>query len=70
MTPRSLLAALAYSDYYPPLVHYGSVVLYRLFGVDEDVAPMVNMFYMAILLGATFWIAARWRAQASRGQVS
>lgn len=63
VTPRSLLAALAYSDYYPPLVHYGAVVLYRLFGVDEDVAPMVNVFYMAILLGATFWIAARWRAQ-------
>ena len=67
VTPRSLLAALAYSDYYPPLVHYGAVVLYRLFGVDEDVAPMVNVFYMAILLGATFWLAARWRAQQLAG---
>ena len=67
VTPRSLLAALAYSDYYPPLVHYGAVVLYSLFGVDEDVAPMVNMFYMAILLGATFWIAARWRVQQLAG---
>ena len=63
LTPRSLLAALAYSDYYPPLVHYGAVVLYSLFGADEDVAPMVNVFYMVILLGATFWIAARWRVQ-------
>ena len=67
VTPRSLLAALAYSDYYPPLVHYGAVVLYSLFGVDEDVAPMVNVFYMAILLGAAFWIAARWRVQQVAG---
>ena len=67
LTPRSLLAALAYSDYYPPLVHYGAVVLYRLFGVDEDVAPMVNVLYMAILLGAAFWIAARWRVQQLAG---
>jgi 4-amino-4-deoxy-L-arabinose transferase-like glycosyltransferase len=67
VTPRSLLAALAYSDYYPPLVHYGAVVLYRLFGVDEDVAPMVNVFYMAILLGAAFWIAGRWRLQQLAG---
>ena len=67
VTPRSLLAALAYSDYYPPLVHYGAVVLYSLFGVDEDVAPMINVFYMAILLGATFWIAARWRVQQLAG---
>ncbi|MFN8470248.1 MAG: hypothetical protein U0X20_32135 [Caldilineaceae bacterium] len=67
VTPRSLLAALAYSDYYPPLVHYGAVLLYRLFGVDEDVAPMVNIFYTAILLGAAFWIAARWRVQQLSG---
>jgi 4-amino-4-deoxy-L-arabinose transferase-like glycosyltransferase len=61
VTPHSLLAALSYSDYYPPLVHYGAVLLYRLFGVDEDIAPMVNIFYLAVLLGATFWLAARWR---------
>ena len=69
VTPRSLLAALAYSDYYPPLVHYGAVALYSLFGVDEDVAPMVNVFYMVILLGATFWIAARWRMQQLAGSL-
>ena len=69
-TPRSLLAALAYSDYYPPLVHYGAVVLYWLFGVDEDVAPMVNVFYTAILLGAAFWLAARWRLQQLAGSAA
>ena len=62
LTPRSLLAALAYSDYYPPLVHWGAVILYRLLGVSEDVAPLVNVFYLAVLLGSTFWIAAGWAA--------
>lgn len=66
LTPRSLLAALAYSDY-PPLVHWGVVALYRVFGVSEDVAPLVNMFYLAVLLGATFWIAASLNPGAAEG---
>ncbi len=66
LTPRSILAALAYSDYYPPLVHWGAVILYRLFGVSEDVAPLVNVFYLAVLLGSTFWIAAQWAAARHR----
>ncbi len=61
VTPASLLRALAYSSYYPPLFHYGIVALYALFGPDEDVAAMVNVLYLAILLGSTWWIAARWR---------
>ncbi len=62
-TPFNLLA---YSSYYPPLVHFGIVALYRLFGVSEDVAPFVNVFYLAGLL-ASVWaitrrLAGRWTA--------
>ena len=62
-TPFDLLS---YSGYYPPLFHYGIVALYRIFGVDEDVAAMVNVFYLACLLGGTYAItrrmAGRWTA--------
>jgi 4-amino-4-deoxy-L-arabinose transferase-like glycosyltransferase len=49
---------LAYSSYYPPLTHYGIVLLYQLFGVSEDVAAMVNIPLLAILGGST-WVLAR-----------
>ena len=55
-TPFNLLA---YSSYYPPLVHFGIVTLYRLFGVSEDVAPFVNVFYLAGLLAGVWAITRR-----------
>jgi len=62
-TPFDLLS---YSGYYPPLFHYGIVSFYRIFGVDEDVAAMVNVLYLAFLLGGTYSItrrlAGRWTA--------
>ena len=62
MTPRTLFAVLAYSDYYPPLVHLTAVGLYRLFGVSEDIAVMANVLYLGLLLGATWSITRRMAA--------
>lgn len=56
---HSLFAAFAWSDYYPPLVHLIAVAGYKLFGVNEDVAAMTNLIYLAILLGAVWSIARR-----------
>lgn len=56
---QSLYNALAYSDYYPPFVHFTVNLLYRFFGVNEDVAVMVNIFYVFLLFGATWSVARR-----------
>ena len=58
-SPRTPFDLLSFSSYYPPLFHFNVVGLYRLFGVDEDVAAMANVGYLAILLGATWSIARR-----------
>lgn len=63
---RTPFDLLSYSSYYPPLFHYGIVALYRIFGVDEDVAAMVNVIYLGVLLASTYAItrrlAGRWVA--------
>jgi len=59
VTPQSFLNALVYSNYYPPFVHFNMWLFYQLFGVNEDVAAMVNVIYMAVLLFATWSIAER-----------
>ncbi|CAN5376137.1 hypothetical protein BH10CHL1_BH10CHL1_15620 [soil metagenome] len=59
ITPQSIFNALVYSNYYPPFVHLTVWVFYKLFGVNEDVAVMVNVIYLLILLGATWSIAER-----------
>ena len=50
---------LAYSSYYPPLTHFGIVLLYQLFGVSEDVAAMVNIPLLALLAASTWALARR-----------
>lgn len=59
ITPESLLRALVYSNYYPPLVHYGAWLLYQWFGINEDVAVMVNVPFLLLLLAATWSVAER-----------
>lgn len=59
VTPQSVLNALIYSNYYPPFVHFNMWLFYQLLGVNEDVAAMVNLIYMAVLLLATWSIAER-----------
>ncbi len=59
ITPQSIFSALVYSNYYPPFVHLTVWVFYKLFGVNEDVAVMVNVIYLLVLLGATWSIAER-----------
>ena len=68
LAPRlaTVYEVLAYSNYYPPLVHLGVVALYKLFGVDQDVAAMVNVGYMAVLLAST-WAIGRRLAGANSG---
>jgi len=59
ITPQSIFSALVYSNYYPPFVHLTVWVFYKLFGINEDVAVMVNVIYLLILLSATWYIAER-----------
>lgn len=59
ITPESLFRALVYSNYYPPLVHYGVWTLYQFFGINEDVAVMVNIPFLLVLLAATWFLAER-----------
>ncbi len=59
ITPQSIFSALVYSNYYPPFVHLTVWVFYKLFGVNEDVAVMVNVIYLLVLLLATWSIAER-----------
>ena len=59
ITPQSIFSALAYSNYYPPFVHLTVWLFYKLFGINEDVAVMVNVVYLVVLLGATWSIAER-----------
>ncbi len=59
LSPQSLFDALAFADYYPPLFHFGIVFAYKLFGVNEDIAAMTNVVYIALLLGATWYVAKR-----------
>ncbi len=68
--PRAWYAALSYADYYPPLVHWIVVLAYRFFGVDEDIAVMTNLLYLAPLLGATWWIARRLAGERTAGLAS
>lgn len=59
VSPSSFFEALAFADYYPPLVHFGMVAAYKIFGVNEDIATMTNVVYLALLLGATWYVAKR-----------
>jgi len=59
LSPPSLFEALAWSDYYPPLVHLVVVMGYKIFGVNEDVAAMMNVLYLLLLLGAVWHIGRR-----------
>jgi len=59
LSPQSLFDALAFADYYPPLFHFGIVLAYKIFGVNEDIAAMTNVVYLALLLGATWYVAKR-----------
>lgn len=44
---------------YPPLFHISAVPLQMVFGMSEDVAVMVNAFYMAVLLLAVYGIGRK-----------
>lgn len=44
---------------YPPLFHISAIPLQIVFGVSEDVAVMVNAFYMAVLLLAVYGIGRK-----------
>ena len=59
ITPQSIFSALTYSNYYPPFVHLTVWLFYKLFGINEDVAVMVNVVYLVVLLVATWRIAER-----------
>lgn len=61
---RSIFEALAWSNYYPPLVHLVAVAAYKLVGVDEDVAAMTNLLYLTLLLSGVWYVG--WRAGGTR----
>ncbi len=61
---RSIFEALAWSNYYPPLVHLVAVIAYKLVGVDEDVAAMTNVLYFFMLLSGVWYVG--WRADGTR----
>ena len=44
---------------YPPLFHISAVPFQMVFGMSEDVAVMVNAFYMAVLLLAVYGIGRK-----------
>ncbi len=60
---RSLFEALAWSNYYPPLVHLVAVAAYKLFGVSEDVAAMTNLVYLTLLLSSVWYLGWRFEGQ-------
>jgi 4-amino-4-deoxy-L-arabinose transferase-like glycosyltransferase len=55
----NLFDAVILDDYRPPLFQLSAVPLLWLFGRSTDVATMVNVVYIAILLGATYAIGKR-----------
>jgi 4-amino-4-deoxy-L-arabinose transferase-like glycosyltransferase len=59
ITPSTFFEALIASHYYPPLLPFTAAVSYQFFGVSEDVGVMVNVFYLALLLGAVWSIGRR-----------
>lgn len=59
LTLKTLFEAVVWHPNRPPLLFLSAVPLYRLFGVSVDVGTMVNVFYLAVLLGAVYGIGRR-----------
>ncbi len=60
---RSLFEVMIGDPVRPPLFPASATPLYRLFGYSADVATMVNVFYMAVVLLATYGIGKRWNGR-------
>lgn len=59
VNPRTLFAALTWSDYYPPLVHLTAAGFYKVFGVSMDVAALSNSVYLVVFVLAVYGIGNR-----------
>ncbi len=56
---RTLFTAITWHPNRPPLFFLSTVPLYRLFGVSTDVGTMVNVLYLAVLIGSVYGIGQR-----------
>lgn len=63
LTLRSLFITLVDNPIRPSLFHISSTLAYRLFGFAADSGPMINLFYMAILLAATYGLGVKLRGR-------
>ncbi len=59
ITLQSLFKASTQDQIRPPLFGVSMAMMYKLFGVSPDVAVMVNVLYMAILIGAIYGIGSQ-----------
>jgi len=58
-TLKTLFAVVTWHPLHPPLFSLSAVLLYRLFGVSVDVGTMVNVLYLALLIGSVYGIGQR-----------
>lgn len=63
LTLRTFFGALISDSVRPPLAPMAAVPLYRLFGTSSDVATMLNVFYLAVTLVATYKIGVLLRGR-------
>lgn len=59
LSPQSFLMALSFDDYRPPAFYLFTQPLYALLGYSADVAQLQNVFWLALILGLTFFFG--WR---------
>jgi 4-amino-4-deoxy-L-arabinose transferase-like glycosyltransferase len=59
LTLRSFFTTLVDNPIRPSLFHISSTLAYRLFGFSADSGPMINLFYMTILLAATYGLGVK-----------
>ncbi len=58
-TLKALFAVVTWHPLHPPLFFLSAVPLYRLFGASVDVGTMVNVLYLAVLIGSVYGIGQR-----------
>ncbi|MCJ7668796.1 MAG: glycosyltransferase family 39 protein, partial [Anaerolineae bacterium] len=56
---KTLFSVVTWHPLHPPLFFLSAVPLYRLFGDSVDVGTMVNVLYLALLIGSVYGIGQR-----------
>ncbi len=59
LTWQAFFRASVQDEFRPPLFGFSMAWMYKLFGVEADVAVLVNVLYMAVLLAACYALGAR-----------